>query len=112
MKPALDLAALAQTWSDWLNGDDVSPEEQDGDVVFKHLKLADSGLLQPRIHEHRFKKPATIQEGIVNLLRLIPSSGKRVCYPGPPGLLGGPLRTCDLGPTLESMAHFVTVRGR
>jgi hypothetical protein len=62
MKPALDLAALAQTWSDWLNGDDVSPEEQDGDVVFKHLKLAASGLLQPRIHEHRFKKPATIQE--------------------------------------------------
>jgi hypothetical protein len=62
MKPALDLDALAHTWSDWLNGDDVSPEEQDGDVVFKHLKLADSGLLQPRIHEHRFKKPATIQE--------------------------------------------------
>jgi hypothetical protein len=56
MKPALDLVALAQTWSDWLNGDDVSPEEQDGDVVFTHLKLAASGLLQPRIHEHRFKE--------------------------------------------------------
>jgi hypothetical protein len=50
--------------------------------------------------------------GIVNLLRLIPSSGTRICYPGSPSRLGGPLRACDLGPTLESMAHFLTVRRR
>ena len=31
--------------------------------------------------------------------------------PRPPCLLGGSLCTCNLGPTLESMAHFVTVCG-
>jgi hypothetical protein len=50
--------------------------------------------------------------GFVNLLRLISSQGKRVRDPDPPCPLGSPLRTCDLGPTLESVAHLLTVRGR
>jgi hypothetical protein len=50
--------------------------------------------------------------GIVNLLRLIPSSGQRVCYPGPLCLSGSPLRACDLSPTLELTPHLLTVRGR
>jgi hypothetical protein len=37
---------------------------------------------------------------------------RQVCYPGPPCFLGSPLCARDLGPTLESMAHFVTVRRR
>src|SRR5919108_5693156 len=48
-----------------------------------------------------------IENGIVNLSRLIPSSGKRVCHLDPSYPLGSPLRTRDLSPTLESMAHFL-----
>jgi hypothetical protein len=51
-------------------------------------------------------------QGVVNLLRLVSSQGKRVCYPGPPCLLGSPLRVRDLGPTLESIPRLLTVRGR
>jgi hypothetical protein len=53
-----------------------------------------------------------IRAGFVNLLRLVSSQGKRVCYPGLPCLLGSPLRARDLGPTLESIPHLLTVRGR
>jgi hypothetical protein len=48
-------------------------------------------------------------KGIVNLSRLMPSSGKRVYYLVPSYPLGSPLRTRDLSPTFESMAHFLTV---
>jgi hypothetical protein len=51
----------------------------------------------------------TRHSGIVNLSRLIPSSGKRVCHLDPSYPLGSPLRTRDLTPTLESMAYFLVV---
>jgi hypothetical protein len=45
--------------------------------------------------------------GIVNLLRLMPSEGKRVRYPGPPYLLGGPLHARHRGPPLEAVPHLL-----
>ena len=50
--------------------------------------------------------------GFVKLLRLRRSSGKRVPLPGPTHPLGGPLRTCNFSPTLESLPHLFAVPGR
>jgi hypothetical protein len=50
--------------------------------------------------------------GFVNLVRLISLQGKLVRYPDPSCLLGSSLRTRDLGPTLESIPHLLTVYGR
>ena len=50
-----------------------------------------------------------VAAAFVNLSRQIPSSGTRVRYSDPSCLLGSQLYTRDLGPTLESMAHFLTV---
>jgi len=51
-------------------------------------------------------------EGFVKLLRLRRSSGKRVPLPGPPHPLSGPLRTCDIGPTRESLPQLCAVLRR
>jgi hypothetical protein len=50
-------------------------------------------------------------QGLVNLLRLRLSSDALVCHPGPTYPLGGPLRTRNLGPTLETIPHLLAVRG-
>ena len=50
--------------------------------------------------------------GIVKLLRLRHSSGKRVPLPGPPHPLGGPLRPCNFSPALESLPHLFAVLRR
>jgi len=52
----------------------------------------------------------TTRNGFVNLLRLRLSSDALVCHPGLTYPLGGPLRTCNLGPTLETLPHLLAVR--
>src|SRR5207249_1763869 len=47
--------------------------------------------------------------GIVKLLRLSRSSGKRVPISDPTYLLSSPLRACDLGPTREAFPHLLAV---
>lgn len=51
------------------------------------------------------------RRGIVKLLRLRRSSGEWVPLPSPPDPLGGPLRVCNFGPTLESLPHLLTIVG-
>ena len=48
----------------------------------------------------------------VNLLKLISSQGKWGHSPGPPCLLGRPLRARDFGPTRESLPHLLAVLRR
>jgi len=50
------------------------------------------------------------QWGFVNLLRLSLSADALRCHPGPAYPGGGPLRTCHLGPTLETLPHLWAVR--
>ena len=45
---------------------------------------------------------------MVNVLGLMPSSGKRVCSLGSPCLLSGPRCARDPGPTRAWMAHLLT----
>jgi hypothetical protein len=66
--------------------------------------------VERRKGRHRAK--ATRVRDFVKLLRLRRSSGKRVPLPYPPCPFGGPLRTRDLGPTRESLPHFLTIVGR
>jgi hypothetical protein len=47
--------------------------------------------------------------GFVKLLRLRRSLGKRVLLSGPTHPLGGPLRACHFGPTLEAVPHLLAV---
>jgi hypothetical protein len=49
------------------------------------------------------------RSGFVKLLRLRRSSGKRVPLSAPTHPLGGPLRTCNFGPTFESIPHLFVV---
>ena len=47
--------------------------------------------------------------GFVKLLRLRRSSGERVLFPGSTHPLGGSLRACHFGPTLETVSHLLAV---
>jgi DNA-binding response OmpR family regulator len=53
-----------------------------------------------------------LTNGFVKLLRLRRSSGKRVPLSGPPDPLGGPLRACHFGPTLEALPHLLAILRR
>jgi hypothetical protein len=57
----------------------------------------------------RNNPPRTPPDGIVNLLRLIPSLGTQGHYPAPPYLLDGSLRARHVGPALELLPHLLTV---
>jgi len=63
---------------------------------------------RPPIHGLQ-ELPASDPGGFVKLLKLRRSSGKRMPLPGPIHPLGGPLRPCDVGPTLESLPHLFAV---
>jgi hypothetical protein len=51
----------------------------------------------------------TDPEGFVKLLRLRRSSGERVLFPDSTHPLGGSLRACHFGPTLETVSHLLAV---
>src|SRR5262249_54915560 len=55
---------------------------------------------------------STSLNGFVNLLRLIAPPDKEGRYPGPPDLLGSPLRARYLGPTLKSVSHLLAILRR
>ena len=66
----------------------------------------------PQVDTKGYLRPDGSGSGFVKLLRLRRSSGKRVPLPGPTHPLGGPLRTCNFGPTLESLPHLFAVLRR
>src|SRR5262249_52567012 len=86
----------------WLRGgkgDDTSWESMaEASAIRALLAVADMAW-SGRVHAH----------GFVNLLRLISSQGKLGHSLGPPHPLGGPLYTCDFGPTLESFSHLLAI---
>ena len=81
-----------------------------------HFALA-GGLATALIPARRLQvggvhNPRDLLAGFAKLLRLRRSSGKRVLLPGPTHPLGGPLRTCNFGPTFESIPHLFAVLRR
>jgi putative transposase len=67
---------------------------------------------QSRYLNNRCENSHRPTRGFVKLLRLRHSSGKWVPLPGPTHPLGGPLRTCNFGPTFESIPHLFAVLRR
>ena len=90
-------------------GERCAPLASAGELEIPPSFCSEALALEKLLTPQRNASSAACPSGIANLSRLIPSAGNRVRSPDPSDPLGHPLRTRDLGPTLASMAHFLTV---